>query len=113
LADDRAAGGLPRRVREARALYEGLVERDLVRPLQEWALASADPVVRSAGLELAAASGLLHRMSPLLADLQASRFERARDGGLEPVPAGALGQYLTLAGRFGSLLRDLRRWRGA
>jgi hypothetical protein len=92
-------------------IYEEMVQRDLIAPLQEWALQSDDPVVRNAGTQMAAVCGLLHQMSPLLADCQAGRFERARGGDAELVPGEVLTPYLTLTARLGSLMRDLDQWR--
>jgi hypothetical protein len=110
LADDRAAGHQAHRVRRAMRIYEEMVQRDLIGPLEEWALQSDDPVVRNAGTQLAAVCGLLHQMSPLLADLQAGRFERARGGDADLVPGKTLTHYLTLTARLGSLMRDLGQW---
>ena len=110
LADDRAAGGQAHRVRRALSVYEAMVQRDLVAPLQGWALEDSDPVIRNAGAELAAVCGLIHRLSPILADLQGARFERARGGDVEMLPAKALTPYLALIGRFSGLMRDLYQW---
>lgn len=86
-------------VESARLAYEAAVRRDLVAPLQARALASADPVRRAAGAELAGVAGLLHGLTPALHDITA--------GGADPVAAGHLARYLKLAGRFDSLLRFL------
>jgi hypothetical protein len=110
LADDRTAGGQGHRVRRARGAYEEMVQRDLIAPLREWALESTDPVIRNAGTQLADVSGLLHQLGPLLADLQAGRFERARGGDADPVPGKTLTDYLALTARLGSLMRDLDHW---
>jgi hypothetical protein len=113
LAEGGGAARLPGRAREALRSYDEAVQQELVGPLERWALQHADTVVRSAGVELAAAGGMLHRMSPLLRDLQSRHWERARQAGAGPIPEVVLAQYLALAGRFGGLLRDLCRWRGA
>jgi hypothetical protein len=52
--------------REAKRVYEEIVRRDLIRPLQERALASADPVIRNVGAELANICALLHEIGPSL-----------------------------------------------
>ena len=111
LAERRERGRTTDGLRAALAAYEAAVQRDLVAPLQEWALADGDPVTRAAGAELASAAGVLHRMVPLVADLQAAHLVWPR--GAEVGPAQLLDQYLALTGRFGSLVRDLARWRKA
>jgi hypothetical protein len=93
------------------AAYEAVVQRDLVAPLQRWALESYDPVIRNAGIELANVAALLHKMSPLLSELQSSQFERGRRGDIEPIPMKMFGQSLALTARFAGLMRDLRQWR--
>ncbi len=109
LAECRDGSWRPDAVREAASAYEAAVERELVGPLQEWALAGGDPVVRAAGAELAGAAGLLHRMAPLLDDLQGAQLGWPK--GASAAPPELFAQYLALVGRFGGLLRDLGRWR--
>jgi hypothetical protein len=110
LADDRVSGGQSHRVRRAMSIYEEIVQRDLIAPLQTWALDNSDPVFQSAGIELATVCGLLHRMSPLLADSQSARFERARNEDIELLPPKTLTQYLALIDRFSILMRNLYQW---
>jgi hypothetical protein len=110
LAERREEARPSSRVRQAQAAYEEAVQRELVAPLQRWALESPDPVARSAGAVLANASSLLHRMAPHLADLQASQLTRPWGAGDGPPPP-LFAQYLALAGRFGGLLGVLARWR--
>jgi hypothetical protein len=110
LADDRAAGGQFQRARKALPVYEEMVQRDLIAPLQEWAKNSPDPIIRNAGLQLASVCNLLHESSPLLASLQSSQFERAWRGDGELIPEKLLAQYLALIARFSNLVQDLRRW---
>jgi hypothetical protein len=111
LARRRELGWRPDGLRAAAAAYEAAVQRELVGPLQEWALAGDDPVARAAGAELANVAGLLHRMAPVLTDLQAAHLTWPR--GAEAGPTPLLGQYLATVSRFGGLLRDLDQWRKA
>jgi hypothetical protein len=111
LAERRERGRTTDGLRAALAAYEAAVQRELVAPLQAWALADGDPLTRAAGAELASAAGVLHRMAPLVADLQAAHLLWPRGAELEP--AQLLDQYLALTGRFGGLVRDLARWRNA
>jgi len=111
LADDRTAGPSSQRLERAWAIYQSMVQRDLIAPLEQWARASADPVHRNAGVALASVCGLLHQMSPLLLNLQGRRSLRALEGDAELLPAKSLAQYLSLISRLGGLIRDLCRWR--
>jgi hypothetical protein len=111
LGDDRDTVRPSHRVRQARAVYDEMVQRELIAPLQGWALSHGDPIIRGAGVELANICRLLHRMSPLLTDLLDSRCKRAQDNDTEPIPPRVFGQYLALTARFGGLLRDLSQWR--
>jgi len=111
LAADRESGGLPHRVRAAWAAFEAVVQKDLIEPLQQWASQSDDPVIYNVGVELANVCGLLHRIAPRLHVLQAGHLEEARQADVEPVPPRMLAQYLALAARCGSLLKDLCLWR--
>jgi hypothetical protein len=94
------------RAREAQLLYEYLVQRDLVRPLQDWALASSDPVIRNAGVELANVCSLLHKLSPGLQSCVAEwlRSGRQPDDGS---PDRLLRSYLRLTGQFATLVKTL------
>ena len=55
-----------KRHQEAREVYEGFVEADLVQPLQQQALESCDPMTRTLGMVTADASRLLHLQAPYL-----------------------------------------------
>jgi hypothetical protein len=70
LAEERQQRCSPEKLRDAIAQYEALLHRDVVKPMQIWALHQPVPVVRSAGLKLADVAWLLHRLSPRLHDLQ-------------------------------------------
>jgi hypothetical protein len=110
-ADNRFHENISNNVRNAIRVYETAVQDELIKPLQEWALASNDPAIRAAGMELATVCALLHQISPLLHDLLARNLENV-GGTLGDVdPSKVLSQYLLLTGRFGSLLRDLWQWR--
>lgn len=110
LAEDRAHGRSSHRVQTALHRYEALVQQDLIAPLYAWAMASDDPVVRNAGVELASVCGLIHRMTPGLHELQRSQLHRALRTEGELIPAALFEQYLKLLNRLGSLMRDLRCW---
>ena len=109
LAERRQVGRASFRLHQTQAAYEEAVRRELVAPLQEWALASGDPVTRAAGLELAELTGALRRMGPLQVDQLRAHLDWPR--GAEAAPSPLFGQYLALTGRAVSLLRDLARWR--
>jgi len=111
LTDDRIDRRISDRVRNARRTYEGLVEQELIQPLQTWALANTDPVIRNAGMDLATICRLLHRLSPTLHELQArlstdmlERSEGSRKGDV-------FKEYLQLSKRLGCLIKDLCHWR--
>jgi hypothetical protein len=89
---------------------EGLYLSPL-EPVQAWALASSDAVVRKVGMELTRACHLPHRLSPLLFTLQTRQFESAVATASEPLPTKAFAQYLALTVRLGQLIRDLCQWR--
>lgn len=103
------AGPPPESVRRAMEHYEKQVQRALIEPLQDWALARSDAVPRNIGMHLTRVCQLLHGMSPHRLELQARQFEIAQ-AALEPLPTKALAQYLALTGRLGNLLRDVRHW---
>jgi hypothetical protein len=90
--------------------YEGVSRRDLVLPLQQWALAHPDPVVRNLGTELATICTLLHRISPSLQETLADRlaYPWTSEGGA--VPPQLLAQYLQLSARFAGLVKVLDQW---
>ena len=81
-------------LRDARRAYAESTERDLVGPLQEWALASPDPVVRNAGIDLATVYRALHQLGPVVrrpAQPQRGRTAPARQtmggqGGRRQIP---------------------------
>jgi hypothetical protein len=111
LGENRPQGRSPEFARDLVRAYDALVQRDLVAPLQAWALASDDPAFRNAGMELATVAGLLHRLSPRLHELTARQLERpdGRDGDF--LPRDLLAQYLQLNNRFAILLKNLGQWR--
>lgn len=92
--------------REAKQAYEDIVRRDLVRPLQEWALASKDLLVRAAGVELANICALLHEMGPSLQGLVGDPISSPRAA--DPASTAKLfARYLQLSARFAGLLKTL------
>lgn len=110
LGNQSPSGALSDRARQARDVYEQMIQQRLIEPLQAWALASGDAVVRNVGMELSKVCHLLHRLSPLMFTRQARQFESALAGKSEPLPETALTQYLALTGRLGNLIRDLCQW---
>jgi len=111
LAADHGRGQLAHSLREAQARYSELVERDLIRPLRDWARASDHPVIQSAGEELASVCAMLHEMSPFVQELLRQQTTMALEAGAELSLAGPLPQYLQLMNRQGALMRDLQRMR--
>jgi hypothetical protein len=103
--------GLSEGVRQAREPYGEQVQRLLIAPLFEWALASSDAALRNVGLQRTTVCQLLHGMTPLLLNLQTRQFERDRTADSESLPPKALVQYLALIARLGQLARDLWQWR--
>jgi hypothetical protein len=73
-------------LRGALAQYETLVHREVIEPLQNWALKHSSPIVRSAGLGLADLVWLLQRLSPRLHELQLRHLSGSRPGDTELVP---------------------------
>jgi hypothetical protein len=106
LAESRSDRSREAEAREAKQVYDEIMRRDLVRPLQEWALASSDPVVRNAGAELANICALLHEMSPSLQAVVGDQLRHARGPDGDAV-AKVLAQYLQLSARFADLLKTL------
>jgi hypothetical protein len=111
LADERGQGRITERVRAARRAYEDLVEHRLIAPLQTWALAHENPVIRNIGFDLATGCRELHRMGPLLHELLGRRRDEMLTGANEPGTARVLTEYLQLSRRLSSIVRDLQRWR--
>jgi hypothetical protein len=111
LAEERHLGGPSERARKALGTYDQLMRRDVITPLQTWALASGDPVVQAAGFELGEVSVMLRRMSVALHDLQGEHLQGRP--GLEARIDKLLQQYLQLVGRFAQLLHSLSTWRRA
>jgi hypothetical protein len=101
----------PHQAKAALDAFEEVLQSDLLGPLQQWALASHDPVVQNAGLELATIGGLLHRMAPMLHGLQVRQLERGASAGQELLPPKVLEQYLRLTAQFASLLKALYQWK--
>ena len=111
LREDRGERRASGRTRQALAAYETLTRRDLIEPLQRWALASADPVLRNLGVELANVCALLHQIAPPLHELQARDLEQALTRGVAPARGGLLQQYTQLSARLARLLTHLGRLR--
>jgi hypothetical protein len=111
LAAPSPSGARSDRAGQAQDAYEKLIQQKLIEPLQIWALASSDAVVRNVGIELTRVCQLLHRMSPLLLTLQARQLVSALTAASEPLPTQVFAQYLALTGRLGNLIRDLGQWR--
>jgi hypothetical protein len=111
LREDRGERRASDRTREALAAYDTLTRRDLIEPLQRWALASADPVLRNLGVELANVCDLLHQMAPHLHELQARDLEQVLARGVAPARGGLLQQYTQLSARLARLLTHLGRLR--
>jgi hypothetical protein len=109
LAERRQKGQASFRLHQAQAAYEEAVRRELIAPLQEWALASDDPVIRAAGLELTELAGALRQMGPHLVDQLRDHLAWPR--GAEAAPSPLFGQRLAMTSRLVSLMRDLARWR--
>jgi hypothetical protein len=86
-----------------------MVRRDLIGPLQEWALASTDPVVRNACAEFATICALLHAMSPVLQEVVAAQLHDAWAADGDRVPK-LFAHYLQLSGRFAGLAKALWHW---
>ncbi len=110
LADSRGQRHASASVRAAWETYDALIERDLIQPLQEWALAKDHPAARSSAVELASVCGLTHRMGPILQELQRLRLEKALAGDAEPNTLSDVTQYLQLVNRIGALIRDVQSW---
>jgi hypothetical protein len=111
LKEDRGERRASDRTREALAAYETLTQRDLIEPLQRWALASADPVLRNVSMELADVCALLHQIAPSLHELQARDLEQVLTRGVAPARGGLLQQYTQLSARLARLLTHLGRLR--
>jgi hypothetical protein len=111
LADDRGQGRITDRVRAARHAYEELIERRLIAPLQTWALAHDNPVIRNVGFDLATGCRELHRMGPLLHEPLGRRRDEVLAGDNEAGTGRVLTEYLQLSRRLTSIVRDLQRWK--
>jgi hypothetical protein len=111
LKEDRRERRASPRTHKALAAYETLTRRDLIEPLQHWALASTDPVLRNLGVELGNVCALLHQIAPILHELQARDLEQALTRDMVPTKAGLLQQYTQLSARLARLLTHLGRLR--
>jgi hypothetical protein len=110
VAEEHNSGGSSRRTLSAKAAYDAAVQHELVAPLQQWALELADPISKNAAIGLASVAGLFHQMTPAMLDLMRQAKPSSGHGGTL-LPEKALTQYLALAGRFGSMARDLNAQR--
>lgn len=113
LAMDRMAGRLTERIQAAREAYETLVEEELIAPLQGWALASADPVIRNAGMELASVCRQLHQIGPALHELQTRQWNVALTGAQMSSSHWLFEEYLQLGRQLGSITRDIQKWQSS
>jgi hypothetical protein len=98
--------------RQALREYERQAERELIRPLLDWALTNPDPVARNAGMELAYVSRQMHKMKPWLEEelsFEGEAFFRRKYSR----PPDLLSAYHELFGRFMRLLTILRARRQA
>ena len=98
------------RGKDALRQYEQLVERDLIRPLQDWALSRSDPFAKDVGMQVADICGFLHKLTPRLH----AKLAWEGDGGFgndAPYPKELLGQYVKLSLRLSGLLSTLARIR--
>jgi hypothetical protein len=111
LAENQPRSGRSDRMKKATAVYEAAVQRELIGPLVDWALASGDPIVKNTGVQVAAVARQLHALAPLLTELQCSRLEAAGGADIAPGHDAWLRQYVALAGRFCALLHQLQCWR--
>ena len=111
LAKQRHQRCSPEELRDALAQYEALVHRDLIEPLQNWALQHSSPVVRSAGLRLADVAWLLQRLSPRLHELQLHELATGRPGGTELLPGNVFNQYVQLCKQYSAMAKTIRQGR--
>ena len=86
-------------------MYEALLYRDLIEPMQDLALHQPNPVTRSAGLKLADVAALLHRLSPLLHELQIYQLRTARPGETELLPGTEFTRYVDLCKQYSAMLK--------
>jgi hypothetical protein len=114
LAEDRREGGASEGTRAAARTYDTWVWHDLVAPLVALARMQRDPLLMNAMAELANVSGLLHRLSPTLHDLQSRALDgaRARGRGEEDTHALFL-QHGQLSVRLAALLKIVCQLRKA
>jgi hypothetical protein len=111
LGEDRGASQLTEWSREAFEEFNAATQRNLVQPLQEWALGQEDPLVRIVSMQLADAFALLHQMSPAMHEVQTSELKRCMSGRC-PLPRDDLSaQYAQLAARVAELMRTLDKIR--
>ena len=94
-------------LRDARRAYAESTERDLVGPLQEWALASPDPIIRNAGIDLATVYRALHQLGPVVGALLNHSAAGPRQPDRQWEAKEAVDKYLELS-RAAALTRDLR-----
>jgi hypothetical protein len=111
LAEERQERCLPEKMRDALAQYETLVHRDVIEPMQIWALHQPSPIVRSAGLKLADVAWLVHRLSPQLHDLQLHELHSARLEDTELLPSPVHKQYVDLCKQYSAIAKAIRQWR--
>jgi hypothetical protein len=112
LDEDRKHQRLSEEGDEGLRTYERLAEEELVRPLEDWALAHSDAQVRNAGVELAYVCRLLHRLKPWLQEelsMRGEAFFRRK----HTLPQDLLREYMKLVGQFTRLLSILGQRRDA
>jgi hypothetical protein len=96
------------RLRSATAAYEETVERDLIAPLEKWALSRQDPIQRNAAMALAEVSALIHRINPLLHDEVVRHFAK-NGGGPDPVRGSLMQQFLQIQNHFCTVVKTIYR----
>jgi hypothetical protein len=108
LAENGGTQRFSERLRSAIATYQEMVERDLIAPLQRWALSRQDPILQNAAMEFAELSAVIHRTSPLLHDALVRRL--AKYGGApDDVRSSLMQEFLQNQNRYCSLAKTINR----
>jgi len=114
LKEERSKTAFSQRVHSAICTFEKLTRRNLIAPLQQWALEDPDPAIRNADWELANVCSLLHQLSPMLHEQQQRELETYLTNSREEVPRHQLfAQYMQLSIRLSRLLTNLCQLRNA
>src|ERR1043166_4368258 len=109
LARNRSRPGEPVATDIAFQRYESLVRGNLITPLQHWALAHDDPVVRSTVVVLAEVGAQLQLLSPRLYDLKAQELSGSGAPRNPEEFATLAEQFVKMCGQFGSLCNTISR----